>query len=428
MRFSLVVVQGPDTPLKVDLPASGDLVIGRGTQAGLKINDDQASRLHTRITVYPFGLSVQDLGSTNGTFVNGRRIPGVERLASGDRIQVGNSHFTVVSSDLEGVPCGIDAGAALLCLACGNLGRGPCPRCGPSFLAPPDAIPGVRIERRLGAGNMGVVFLVRQTNLDREAALKVFPFSGDPHPERLQRFLREAKIPAMLDHPNVVRVFNTGVVCASPPPGLLLPGQTPGKAAYILMEYVEGRNLAEIVRAAGPMALKPAVDACLQAARALASAGPMGIVHRDIKPENLVLTLGGEVKVMDFGLAKSYEETGMGKVTQTGTFMGTPSFTSPEQIRDAKRADHRSDIYSLGATLYYLIAGVPPFQGKIHDVLKRVLDQPAPRLETVRPETPPGVCDLVARCLEKDPAKRHARADELVEDLEQILDTMRPMA
>jgi serine/threonine-protein kinase len=161
-------------------------------------------------------------------------------------------------------------------------------------------------------------------------------------------------------------------------------------------------------------------------ADALAHAADRGIVHRDIKPENIMITGDGTVKLMDFGLSKSFEDAGLSGVTKSGHALGTPVFMAPEQIQDARYADHRADIYSLGASLFYMLAGRHPFTGnRVREILFKVLEEPAPALEELRPGIPPALAKMVAQCLEKDPEKRYPTALYLKKELDGILELMK---
>jgi serine/threonine protein kinase len=213
--------------------------------------------------------------------------------------------------------------------------------------------PQYEVVRELGRGGMGVVYLANNKLMDRPEVLKVVGRHLLDQPGAADRFLREIRSAAKLSHPHIVTAYSA---------------LQAGELLVLAMEYVEGETLAQLVQAKGRL---PVVNACYyaqQVAQGLQHAYEKGMVHRDIKPHNLILSRQGKkhaVKILDFGLAKATREGGEGDraLTGTGMMLGTPDYMAPEQTLDAAKADIRADIYSLGCTLYYLLAGSPPFQG-----------------------------------------------------------------
>ncbi|MHC5078673.1 MAG: protein kinase domain-containing protein [Planctomycetota bacterium] len=426
-KYAILVVEGPDTATRVELPECGRLTLGRGSSAQLRLTDDQISRAHCEIECDPSGVHLSDLNSFNGTFLNRGKVTKGTPLKAGDRIQIGNTVLTLqrIASDPASSPARVREPFPWICLSCGCDTDDTCNRCGVQYLIPRDGIPNLRIEKRLGAGGMAVVLLARQVQEDRPVAMKILAFVGEPEQNVLVRFVREAKIPSVLHHKNIVRVLGTGAIRAKPPTGLLPPDVKPCKAAYILLEHVEGRNLSKIVQEEGFVELKDAVQIGLCIADALILAGEKGVVHRDIKPENIMMTDDGTVKIMDFGLAKCFEDAGLSGITRSGLGLGTPNFMAPEQVRDARTADHRADIYSLGATLFFVLSGKPLFQGRhIQEILKKVLQEPAPKVADFRYGVPPALAATIGRCLEKNPDDRYPTAAELHKELAAILETL----
>ena len=220
-----------------------------------------------------------------------------------------------------------------------------------------------RITAKLGAGGMGEVFVAEDVRLDRKAAIKVLSAEVARDPDRRHRFITEARAASSLNHPHVCVVYDVG--------------ETDDGLPFIAMEFVEGQSLGALVKR-GPIEIPRIVQIALQVADALDAAHSHRIVHRDIKPENISLNERGEVKVLDFGLAKrllreSTEDEGKtleAQQTQEGQLLGTPRYMSPEQAL-GKAVDHRSDLFSLGSVIYYLITRRPPFSG---DNLGEVLD------------------------------------------------------
>jgi eukaryotic-like serine/threonine-protein kinase len=203
-----------------------------------------------------------------------------------------------------------------------------------------------RIEKRIGAGGMGTVFLAVDTDLNRTVALKVLPKDRAANPVLVRRFKAEGQAAAQMEHPNIVRVFEAGEA-----DGFL----------YMALEYVEGIDVYELVERRGVIPVKRSTDIIRQTALALQHAHEKGIVHRDIKPSNLLIKRDGSVKLADMGLARSVDETLETNITRAGTTVGTVDYMSPEQARNSKAADVRSDIYSLGCTWYHMLTGHPPF-------------------------------------------------------------------
>lgn len=259
------------------------------------------------------------------------------------------------------------------------------------------------LHRQIARGGMADVFLARDQLLDRPVAIKVlFPqFASDP--SFVERFRREAQSAANLNHPNVVGVFDWGEE----------------KGTYfIVMEYVEGRSLAEILRAEGMLHPDRAADITTDVAAALSFAHRNGVVHRDIKPGNILIAPSGQVKVTDFGIARAF---GGGhtdaNLTQTGSVMGTATYFSPEQAQ-GRSVDPRSDLYSLGIVLYEMLASRPPFtaDSPVATAYKHVQEPPAPP-STINPRVPASIEAITLRLLAKDPGDRYASAEDLRADL-----------
>ena len=260
------------------------------------------------------------------------------------------------------------------------------------------------VERLLGHGGMGEVYLARQISLDRPVALKILRPELLSSPTYLARFEKEATSAAKLNHPNVVHIYSLGSF-----DGL----------RYIAMEYVQGTNLKEFLNKKGPPDLPLALAIMKQAGQAVAAAGELGLIHRDIKPENLLLTRKGQIKVADFGLCRS-DGAGDMTLTQPGITLGTPMYMSPEQVQ-GKELDHRSDLYSLGVTFYHMLAGVPPFQGQTPLALAmKHVHEPPLDLSVHRPDLPPDLCRLVMRLMAKSPAERFPTAAEMLRELARV--------
>src|SRR4051812_19856786 len=258
------------------------------------------------------------------------------------------------------------------------------------------------IVRPLGKGGMGQVYEAEETDSGRRVAVKLLS-RGLGDDEERERFLREGQLAASLSHPNCVYVFGTSEIQGFP---------------VIAMELVPEGTLKDLVVADKQMPAPVAVDAILQVIAGLEAAASIGILHRDVKPSNCFVHRDGRVLVGDFGLsvaATSRDAQG----GSSGTILGTPGFASPEQLR-GENLDVRSDIYAVGATLFYLLAGRAPFDDRSTTaLLARVATEPPPSLLTIRPELPRGLAAVVAKCLAKTPAERYASYAALRAALEQ---------
>ena len=267
--------------------------------------------------------------------------------------------------------------------------------------------PQYEILRELGRGGMGVVYLARNRLMERLEVLKVVNKDMLERSGGKERFLREIQSAAMLNHPNVVAAYSALPV---------------GDLLVFAMEYIEGEDLAKVVKERGPL---PVLNACYyvqQAAMGLQHAFEKKMVHRDIKPQNLILAREGKkhvIKVLDFGLAKVKRETGEdSELTGTGKMLGTPDYIAPEQTLDATSADMRADIYSLGCTLYFLLTGHAPFRAKsLYEILQAHQTMQARPLNLERPEVPVELAAVVAKMMAKDPAKRYQKPVEVAQAL-----------
>jgi serine/threonine protein kinase len=260
--------------------------------------------------------------------------------------------------------------------------------------------PRYRIVRELGKGGMGVVYEARHDLMNRRVALKVLNRALLDHPEALKRFHEEIRNAARLSHPNIVAAHDAERV---------------GDLHLLVMEFVEGTDLARLVGRRGPLPVLHACSYIRQAALGLQHAHEQGMVHRDLKPQNLMLTPKGRVKILDFGLAKvAREESQRWVETQSGAFMGTPDYVAPEQALNARTADIRADIYSLGGTLYFLLTGRPPFveETPMARVVAHLNKAPVP-LSELRPEVPAELSAVAAKMLAKDPAQRYQTPAEV---------------
>jgi serine/threonine protein kinase len=275
------------------------------------------------------------------------------------------------------------------------------------------------IMDRLGAGGMGEVYRARDTRLGRTVALKVLRSGADP--ELLYRLDREARAASALNHPNIVHIYDVGVAAGEE------------GAHYVVMEHVEGETLRRRL-SRGPLSIPEMLRLGVQLTDGLAKAHRAGIVHRDLKPENLMITGEGALKILDFGLAKvvtaplahvEEQQTLSRHGTQIGMLLGTLEYMSPEQA-SGRPVDHRTDQFSVGLILSEMATGTPVFRRDTPaQVLAAVIEREPEPLGRLRPDIPPGLEALVARCLQKDPERRFPKTDELSSDLSALADGAR---
>jgi hypothetical protein len=268
-----------------------------------------------------------------------------------------------------------------------------------------------RVEQPLGTGGMGVVCRATHLGLGTPVAIKVIRPEFAENEELVRRFLNEARRAALLQSERIARVQDVG--------------QLPTGEPFLVMELLEGVELGDHLEEHGPLDVTDAVNIALQLAEGLEAAHQSGIVHRDIKPANTFLVRRGDgrfaVKILDFGISKELVE-GATTLTDAGQSLGSPWYMSPEQMMDASRVDERSDLWSLGVVLFEMLTGQRPFDGvTVPEVCAKVLTAPAPRLSEYRPDLPPELEAIVARCLEKEPSDRYADVASLGAALQDYL-------
>lgn len=272
------------------------------------------------------------------------------------------------------------------------------------------------IRSLLGVGGMGEVYRARDSQLARDVAIKILPASFSADRERLARFEQEARAAGLLNHPNILAIYDTGTHDDTP---------------YIVSELLEGETLHERLRGAVALPVRKAIDYARQTAHGLAAAHARGITHRDLKPENLFVTRDGRVKILDFGLAKLSGRADTDKVrtdaptlkaahTDEGVVMGTVGYMSPEQVRGVM-ADYRADIFAFGVILYEMLAGRRAFQGDSSvETMNAILKNDPPELSETNNQISPALASVVRRCLEKNPADRFQSTNDLAFALEAL--------
>lgn len=270
-----------------------------------------------------------------------------------------------------------------------------------------------RVERILGAGGMGVVFLARHLTLGEPVALKLLLADRALRADATNRFLREGRAAARIRSELVARVFDTG--------------QLPSGEAYLVMEHVPGSDLRAVLREGRTFSLAEGVDLLLQIAEALAVVHAAAIVHRDLKPSNVILTRGADglpaIKLIDFGISKDLQASDGAEATRTTQVMGSPSYMAPEQMRSARHADNRSDIWAFGALAWTLFTGEPPFAGETVAEIYDCILTSSPSLLSARPDLPSSLEAVLSRCLARAPEDRFCDVAELASALTPFAET-----
>lgn len=262
------------------------------------------------------------------------------------------------------------------------------------------------LQKFVGGGGMGAVFRGRDTTLDRTVAVKVLFQHRTDDADLLRRFKNEAQSAARLDHENIGRVYAVG---------------SEGGWHYIVFEFIEGTNLRDIVNEGGPFDIARTMTVTSQIADALAHAEARNVVHRDIKPSNVIITPSGRARLVDMGLARLHQMSGDRDLTVSGMTLGTFDYISPEQARDPRLADVRSDLYSLGCTAYFMLIGRPPFaEGTMVQKLLQHQQEPPVPVDRLRPDVPRRLAQVISRLMEKDPDDRYQHPTELVAALADV--------
>jgi serine/threonine-protein kinase len=272
-------------------------------------------------------------------------------------------------------------------------------------------IPGYQLLDRLGKGAMATVYRARQLSLDRIVAVKVLPRRMSDNPEFVERFYKEGRAAARLSHNNIVQAIDVG--------------STPDGFHFFVMEYIEGKTLYDIMQPppvgeGRNFSEAEALDIVIQIAEALAHAHRRGLIHRDVKPKNIILTPQGVAKLTDLGLARALDDSRAAE-SEMGKAYGTPYYISPEQIRGELSIDHRADIYSLGATMYHMVTGAPPFEGETPSaVMHKHLKTPLVPPDHLNTALSAGVGEIIEVAMAKNRDERYATVNDMLDDLRAV--------
>ena len=430
MRVTLHVVAGPQTGRDFTFDQHDTFMIGRSEDAQFCLPHDRFfSRHHCILEIAPPQCFLRDLGSTNGTFVNGIRVE-TGYLKHGDRIQGGE---TVLEVEVTAEPDGHRATGStklektepsLITIACLNCGLPAqaeasrpdaklsyvCDACREKLRQNPQPIPGYQMIRVLGQGGMGSVMLARTAKDGRAVAIKTLLPEVAVSEQSLKRFIREIEVSSSLQHPNIVSYIEHG---------------THNGIVYLVTEFVSGMDASKLARhRGGKLNFREVVKIMEQTLAALDFAHSKGFVHRDIKEQNILVEGGGpnyRAKLTDFGLSKSYKQTGMSGVTMVGDVAGTIAYMPPEQVRDFKEVQPPSDIYAAGMTAYSLLTGahaldIGPKAG-ISETVKAIFEKPIVPIVNRIPDIPLKVAAVIETALAKQTELRWRTAGEMREAL-----------
>ena len=274
-----------------------------------------------------------------------------------------------------------------------------------SLYRPAQQIPGFQILSKLGQGAMAVVFSAKQLSLDRMVAIKVLPKRLSENPEFVDRFYREGRAAARLNHPNIVQAYDVG---------------ESGGYHYFVMEYIDGQTVFDLLGGDTPTPEADALRIVLQVANALEHAHRQGLIHRDVKPKNIMLTKSGDVKLADMGLAREIDDYATA-AAEAGRAYGTPYYISPEQIRGEIHIDSRADIYALGATFYHMVTGRVPFDGTTPSaVMHKHLKDPLVPPDHINRTLSSGVGEIIEVMMAKSPDDRYPSMEEVITDLKSV--------
>jgi len=437
MRVTLHVVAGPQTGRDFTFDQHDTFMIGRSEDAQFCLPQDRFfSRHHCILEIAPPQCFLRDLSSTNGTFVNGIRVE-TAHLKHGDRIQGGETVLEVEvaadASEAQFNPFGKyektePSLITVLCLNCGVPSNAEasrpdaklsfvCDNCREKLRENPQPIPGYQMMRVLGQGGMGSVMLARSERDGRAVAIKTLLPEVAVSEQSLKRFMREIEVAASLQHQHIVSYIEHG---------------THNGIVYLVTEYVSGMDASKLAKQrGGKLNFKEVAKILEQILSALDFAHTKGFVHRDIKEQNILVdgSFPNYIsKLTDFGLSKSYKQTGMSGVTMVGDVAGTIAYMPPEQVRDFKEVRPPSDIYAVGMTAYSLITGkhaldIPPNAG-ISDTVKAIFEKPIIPITTRIPDVPLRVAAVFETALAKQTELRWRSAGEMREALLRAVSTV----
>jgi pSer/pThr/pTyr-binding forkhead associated (FHA) protein/tRNA A-37 threonylcarbamoyl transferase component Bud32 len=398
------------------LTLGDEFVIGRAVSGEGRLGDDpQLSRRHARVARDSDGrLTIEDLGSANGTFVNGAQVRERQVLEVGDSVRVGRTTLELVTAAPESPLPAAEPSPAPVAPPSPAPAAPPSPAPEPSPrpaadpspppaepAAPPEALPlgtvfaGCRVEQVIGHGDMGIVYRAEELALQRRVALKLIRPEHSEEARFRERFRRESKVAASIDHPNVIPILEAG---------------EENGVLFITMRLVEGTDLRALIASEGRIDPLRAARIVSQVGAALDAAHARGLVHRDIKPPNVLLGRADHVYLSDFGLAKRADE--VGGLTRQGSIVARAEYVAPEQIVE-DRADALSDVYALGCVLFEALTGETPYADSNDPAMLAHVSEPPPSPVEKQPDLPRQFDDVVHRAMAKEPSERYPSAGDL---------------
>jgi serine/threonine protein kinase len=405
MSLEFVVIAGPDKGRTFTLNVGPDMMLGRSAQAQYQLNDPRTSRNHCAVLVDGAEVSVTCNGGSGGTLVNGNKVSKA-KLKPGDVLQVGDTQLRLVIGDTGGLDVAMAQSAGA---------KTQPPAAAPSRAEQLTSLVGKTVAHFnicmvIGTGRSGIVFHATDTRDKKPVALKVLQPEFATEPEEMERFVRAMKTMMPLKHPNLIQLYGAGKT---------------GPYCWVAMEFIAGENLTQVINrigVAGMLDWRHAFRAAVHIARALEYVHDESIIHRNVTPTNILLEAGTKrAKLGDLMLAKAMEGVLAKQVTKPGEILGDVAYMSPERTRGTESLDGRTDLYGLGAVVYGLLTGRPPFEGAtLVEKISRIRSNEPEKPRKYQMGTPDRFQGVVMKLLAKRPDDRFQTATELIKELEWI--------